>query len=306
MKSVNFVLLGSDELADQLGKKGTTTDLTLYDKKESDVIRTWVVPNGFPDKIQPLFQAINLAEYVIFQVNKLDRFTGEQIVALDHLGKTKGILSYSFEVDENTLESAIKGTVVEKYQCVFSDKIREEANHLESIVRTGPDTMVVDHCFDVKGVGTVVLGKVASGKIKQYDSLIHYPSKTGIVIKSIQMHDDPVDEAQSPARLGLALKGVKPEDVNRGDVLCREEMPIATKLEIDFEKNQYYKSEIKKDQMCQVNLGLQIKPAKITNLNPFRLELDKPLVLTQKECVLLKPESSTIRILGKGKITGSS
>lgn len=306
MKSVNFVLLGSNELANQLGKKGTSTDLTLYDKKESGVIRTWVVPNGFPDKIQPLFQAINLAEYVIFQVNKLDRFTGEQIVALDHLDKTKGILSYSFEVDENTLESAIKGTVVEKYHRISSDTIREEANDLEPIVGNGPDAVLIDHCFDVKGVGTVVLGKVISGKIKQYDSLIHHPSKTGIVIKSIQMHDDQVDEAQSPARVGLALKGVKPEDVNRGDVLCREEMPIASKLELDFEKNQYYKDEIKTDQMCQVNLGLQIKPAKVINLNPLRLDLDKPLVLIQKECVLLKPESSTVRILGKGKITENS
>ena len=59
--SVNFVVLGEQSIANDFGKKGTETDLTLYDKKESDVIRTWVAPNGFPEKIQPLFQAINLA-----------------------------------------------------------------------------------------------------------------------------------------------------------------------------------------------------------------------------------------------------
>lgn len=306
MKSVNFVILGSDELANELGKKGTTTDLTLYDKKESDIIRTWVAPNGFPDKIQPLFQAINLAEYVILQVNRLDRFTGEQIIALDHLNKTKGILSYSFEVDENTLESAIKETVVGNYQRIPSDKIREEANKLEPVTTNGQDTVLIDHCFDVKGVGTVVLGKVLSGRIKQYDSMIHHPSKTEVVIKSIQMHDDPVDEAPNPARVGLALKGVKPEDVSRGDILCKEELQIAQKLDLDFEKNQYYKVDIKQDQICQVNLGLQIKSAKIESLNPLRLIFDKPLVLIQKECVLLKPESPKIRIMGRGKITGNS
>ena len=66
VKSVNFVVLGKQDIASEYGKKGTESDLTLYDRKESDVIKTWVTPSGFPEKIQPLFQAINLAEYVIF------------------------------------------------------------------------------------------------------------------------------------------------------------------------------------------------------------------------------------------------
>ena len=61
VKSANFVVLGDQSIANEFGKKGTSTDITLYDKKESDVIRTWVTPNGFPEKIQPLFHAINLA-----------------------------------------------------------------------------------------------------------------------------------------------------------------------------------------------------------------------------------------------------
>ena len=61
MRSINFVMLGEQSIVNDFGKKGTTTDLTLYDKKESDIIRTWIVPNGFPEKIQPLLQAINLS-----------------------------------------------------------------------------------------------------------------------------------------------------------------------------------------------------------------------------------------------------
>jgi len=49
MNSINFVVLGEQTIANDFGKKGTATDLTLYDKKESDVIRTWVVPNGFQE-----------------------------------------------------------------------------------------------------------------------------------------------------------------------------------------------------------------------------------------------------------------
>jgi len=47
MRSINFVVLGEQTIANDFGKKGTTTDLTLYDKKESDIIRTWIVPNGY-------------------------------------------------------------------------------------------------------------------------------------------------------------------------------------------------------------------------------------------------------------------
>ena len=163
VKSINFVVLGKQDIAADFGKKGTVTDISLYDRKESDIIKTWVTPNGFPEKIQPLLQAINLAEFVIFFVDKLDKFTGEQIIALDSLKKQKGILSHSFEVDESKLESMIKGTVIEKYVKVEPDKIKEEMDKIEPIIKEGPSEMVVDHCFDVKGVGTVILGKVTSG-----------------------------------------------------------------------------------------------------------------------------------------------
>lgn len=135
VRSVNFVVLGKQSVASEFGKKGTDTDLSLYDRKESDIIKTWVTPTGFPDKIQPLFQAINLAEYVIFHVDKLDKFAGEQIIALDSLKKDKGILSHTFDVDESLLDAMIKGTVVENYLKVESDKIKESLDGLESTLR---------------------------------------------------------------------------------------------------------------------------------------------------------------------------
>ena len=71
---------------------------------------------------------------------------------------------------------------------------------LEPITNDGKSEMVIDHCFDVKGVGTVILGKVTNGKIKQYDNLKLYPAGIDVLIKSIQMHDDPVEESVCPAR----------------------------------------------------------------------------------------------------------
>jgi len=302
--SVNFVVLGKQSLASEFGKKGTETDLILYDRKESDIIKTWVVPGGFPEKIQPLFQAINLAEYVIFHVDKLDKFTGEQIIALDSLKKEKGILSHTFDVDESKLDMMIKGTVVEKYLKVDQDKIKEEMDKLEPISNDGPSELLIDHCFDVKGVGTVILGKVTNGKIKQYDNLKLYPANIDVLIKSIQMHDDPVTESICPARVGLAVKGAKPDEVGRGDVIAAEgAVDIKTELELDFIKSPFYKSEIAENQGCLVNIGLQIKAAKFTSISPLKLSFEKPVICKKGEiAVILKPESTTIRILGSGSI----
>ena len=304
VKSINFVVLGKQETASEFGKKGTESDLTLYDRKESDIIKTWVIPNGFPEKIQPLFQAINLAEYVIFHVDKLDKFTGEQIIALDSLKKEKGILSHTFDVDESKLNLMIKGTVVENYTRVEQDKIKEEMNTLEPITNDNPAELLIDHCFDVKGVGTVILGKVTNGTIKQYDNLKLYPHNVDVLIKSIQMHDDPVSESICPARVGLAVKGAKPDDVGRGDVISVENnVDIKTEIELDFEKSPFYKNEISENQGCLVSIGLQIKAAKFSSISPLKLIFEKPIVCKKDEiAVILKPESTTIRILGSGKI----
>ena len=304
MRSVNFVVLGEQTIANDFGKKGTVTDLTVYDRKESDIIRTWVVPNGFPEKIQPLLQAINIAEYVIFYVASLDRYTGEQIIALDMLNKKNGVLSHSYEVDENRLHSMIKGTVLQNYQKIDSSNIKEELVKLPHVSNDGPAQIVIDHSFDVKGVGTVVLGKVLQGTINQYDNLKHLPSGTDVMVKSIQMHDDDVKQAVCPARVGLSLKGIKPDEVGRGDIITSDEsFEIKNELEIDFKQSLFYKGEISENQMCLVSVVLQVKAAKFSSISPVKLILDKPVVCRKNEiCLLVKPESTSVRVIGSGKI----
>jgi selenocysteine-specific translation elongation factor len=304
MNSINFVVLGEQTIANDFGKKGTTTDLTLYDKKESDVIRTWVVPNGFPEKIQPLIQAINIAEYVIFYVASLDKFVGEQIIALDMLGKKDGIISHSYEVDENRLNSMIKGTVLSNYRKVDSPNIKQELTKLPSITKNGDVQIVIDHCFDVKGVGTVVLGKVLQGTVNQYDKLKHLPSGSEVMIKSIQMHDDDIKQANCPARVGLSLKGIKPDEVGRGDIITSDEsLQVKSEIEVDFRQSPFYKGEISENQMCLVSIDLQIKAAKFSSISPVKLTLEKPIICKKNDiCLFIKPESATVRIIGSGKI----
>ena len=216
------------------------------------------------------------------------------------LGKSDGIISHSYEVDENQFNSMIKGTVLKNYKRIDSPNIKQELFSFDPITNDGPIQIVIDHCFDVKGVGTVVLGKILQGIVKQYDKLKHLPSGSEVMIKSIQMHDDDMKEAVCPARVGLSLKGIKPDEIQRGDILTIDDsLEVKTELLITFNQSPYYKEKISDNQMCLINIGLQIKAAKISSVSPFKLTLEKPIICKKNDtCLLIKPESTTVRIIG--------
>ena len=135
----------------------------------------------------------------------------------------------------------IKGTVLEGYKKIEQDKIKEELANFSVEKKDGSTSIVIDHTFDVKGVGTVALGKVLSGKITQYDKINHYPSEIEAMVKSIQMHDDDVKESVSPARVGLSLKNIKHDEITRGDVLSNDpSIKTVTEITIDFKQNQFF------------------------------------------------------------------
>lgn len=303
MESVNFAMLGRQEAAAEFGKKGTASDIATYDRKESGVIRTWAAPVGFPEKIQPLLQAIALSEYAVFYADRLDRYAGEQIVALDSAGMRRGVLAHTIDVDESALESAIRGTVLEGYARATPETVKSEMYKLPAVGRDGPPQVAIDQCFDVKGVGTVVLGKVVQGTIKQYDELTLYPAGTGVVVKSIQMHDDPVEKAASPARVGLAVKGMRPDGISRGDVLAAEP-ELASAIGVGFAKSPFYKAGVSVGEGCLVSVGLQVRAAKVESASPMSLSFERPVFCKEGQAaILLKPESKSVRIAGYGPIT---
>lgn len=305
LDSVNAVFLGSEANAAILGKRGMQTDMTFFGRKESGVIRTYVVPSGFPEKIQPLFQSINLAEHVIFYVESLDRFAGEQILALDAMIKESGILCHAPAVDHDTLVRAVQKTVISRYRIVEPEQLRQEANMLRSEAVDGPPAVVVDHSFLVKGAGTIVLGKVVSGAVSKYDYMRVMPSGLEVMVKSIQMHDDPVESAPSPARVGLALKGITPDKIGRGDILCGTgyEPVVHDTIRLDFTKTPFYKERYATNQMCLIGIGLQVVPCRIMDTEPFVLSLDRPAVYhAGNRAVVLKPDSKSVRIMGSGPV----
>lgn len=304
MDSINFTFLGDKSVVKNLGKKGTSTDITIYDRKDSNIIRTWTSPTSFPEKIQTLFQAINMGEQIIFYVTKLDKFTGKQIIALDILGKKQGLLCHSYDVDREKLVSMVKGTAVENYKLVEISDLEKEIESIKPLTNDGAVKITIDHCFDAKGVGTVVLGRVNRGKVTTYDNLKILPKNVDIVIKSIQMQDDTVEEARSPARVGLSIKGVSPDDIQRGDIISEQgSLIVSQEITLNYIQNNYFKETLNEGQSLLINIGLQTRSAKIISINPMKLQIVKPVVFDKDDiCVLLKPESQSMRIVGSGKI----
>jgi elongation factor 1-alpha len=87
--------------------------------------------------------------------------------------------------------------------------------------------MYVDRTYNVTGVGAVTSGTVQSGRVEAGDELLLGPMADGcfrkVEVRSIEMHYHRVDEARAGRIVGIALKGVREEDIERGMVLLPRE-----------------------------------------------------------------------------------
>lgn len=306
MNSLNISFIGGNEFLKEFGKQGTLSDMVLYDRKQKDIIFTIISPISFPDKIQTLPQVLNMSEVVALYVSALDKYLAEQIIAIDSLNIKNGFLLHSYDIDDERLDKMIKGTLLEKFKKVENiEMLKNEINGLNSQSTEGDLILPIDHSFDVKGVGTVILGGIKRGSVKVYDKLKMMPSNKEVLIKSIQMHDDPVNESFSPSRVGLAIKGITPHEIERGDIICSGDTIKTANTEIiveEFSKNKYFNNEITESQTYLLSVGLQVKPVKIFNQGSKTIfNLEKPIAYyKQQKFLILKPDSKTTRIIANG------
>ncbi|MDR4512148.1 MAG: elongation factor Tu [Nitrososphaeraceae archaeon] len=308
LENLNIAVLGDYTLLENLGKRGTTSDISLYDRKSRDKIITYIAPISFPDKIQSLIQVLNMTEFVILNLKSLDKYFAEQVIALDSLEISSGFILSSYEVDTIKLNQIIKDTSVANFKFIDNiDSLKIEIDKLTSQQKDGDLIIPIDHSFDVKGVGTVILGVIRQGKINVYDKLKLLPLNREILVKSIQIHDDPANIAFSNTRVGLSLKGVAPDELERGDIICSGKEIKVSSLELEvfnFSKIKYYKKEITENQNFLISVGLQIKPLRILiQDSKVKLILEKPIVYySNQKFIILKPDSQSTRIIAKGTL----
>ena len=214
-----------------LGKKSSETDVMLASHASSEGVFSFAAPAMYPDKIHSLVMPAMLADLAIvhYTPELSGAALGETLVLLDLL-KKPGLFVMGGG-DPELLDRFTRGSSLAQWARVDANEvmIKEEIKKFP-VAGTGcegPAKVMVDAAFEVKSVGTVVLGVVKRGSIKVYDKLTAYPSGKEAVIRSIQKQDKDFKEAQAGDRVGLAIKNVEVGDVPRGTLLSAEPITSA-------------------------------------------------------------------------------
>jgi selenocysteine-specific elongation factor len=84
-----------------------------------------------------------------------------------------------------------------------------------------PARLHVDRSFTLKGIGTVVTGTLWSGSLAGGDQVTILPAGLRARVRSVQVHDEPVERAAAGQRVAVNLAGLSRDEVRRGDVLVR-------------------------------------------------------------------------------------
>jgi selenocysteine-specific translation elongation factor len=317
MPNINVAVIGPLEYAKELGKKGTVSDITFYNLKKDETTVTFIEPSRYPEKLSSLFFAVSMAQKAILVVDEINAQFGESVLMLDCAGMKDGILVLRNYITPEQVAPLVRDTVVEGYRIAEDDRfrLREELTE-EAASRKDPapgelprsGSVPVDHHFNVKGVGVVVLGGVIRGAIRKHDSLKVLPTEHTALVRSIQKHDDDVDAAWEGDRVGLALKGVEVEALDRGFVLSNDTSLIASgTIHGRAVLVKYWPSALKEGMILYLGHWMQFLPARIAYVNnagdwkrpELTLRSEKELVFPPRARILLHYlEGGKLRIAG--------
>jgi selenocysteine-specific translation elongation factor len=311
MSNLTVVVIGPEGYAGELGKKGTSSDITFYNLKKGDSTVTFIEPSRYPERLSSLFLAVSSASSAILVVDDINAVFGECIVMLDCAGITRGFLVLRNYITPEQVTKYIRDTVVGGYLLVPDDKgalreklLREAETLRQDVDGIRPGAVPVDHFYHVRGIGTVVLGEVVGGTIARHDTLRVWPTKKTAQVRSIQRHDDETERAGTGDRVGLALKGVDVEDLDRGYVLSADPaMSSSSTLSGRATLTRYWPSPLKEGMVIHVGHWMQFLDARVAfidNAGDWR----RPLITLrcEKELVYKPGARAILHYLEGGKL----
>lgn len=314
MPNLNIAYLGPEDLVKELGKKGTSTDITFYNMKKGEVTLTIIEPSRYPEKLSSLFYTASLADLAILVIDALSAKLGEIILMLNAARIKDGAIILRNYIDKGQIAPLIRGTVLEQYTDLPDDPVvlREwlwsRAGEHKSARNNEKGSVPIDHHFNVKGIGTVILGCVQEGTIRRHDQLTVHPLGKQAQIRSIQMHDDDAEEASAGDRVGLALKGIESDDLDRGFVLSSDPRIISSlKITGTADIIPYWPQPLKEQMILYAGHWMQFLPCRVSAVSDtgdFRkptltLEFDRELIYLPGSVIILHYlESEKLRIVG--------
>jgi selenocysteine-specific translation elongation factor len=293
---LNVGIFGSQELAARLGKKSTVNDIALYDHSSSEGIFTFVCPNS--PKIQPLLQALNMIDLPVLVVKELTKEMGETIIGIDEMNFEKGFIVTEMKEE---VKQFVKNTSLDKFEIIEESDIWPRL--LETKMERNDDFLMisVDNYFNVKGIGTVILGMVKSGRVKLHDKLMLEPLGREVLVKGIQSNDKDIEEAEAGTRVGLNLKGVETEEIRRGFVVCRG-IDKSDAVRIKFKRNMFYKQDMKVGLPVLFSVGLQVITCNVESVGDELVLKSNQMIAYRKNqrCIIASQNEILPRIIGSG------
>jgi elongation factor Tu len=175
-----------------------------------------------------LARQVGVPNIVVF-LNKADMVDDEELLELVEVEVRELLSEYEFPGDDIPF---VTGSALKALEgdAESIDKISELAAQLDSYIPEPerdldkPFVMPVEDVFSVTGGGSVATGRIEQGVVNTGDTVqivgIH-PQIESTVVTGVEMFRKILDEGQAGDNVGCLLRGIKREEIERGQVLCK-------------------------------------------------------------------------------------
>ena len=175
-----------------------------------------------------LARQVDVPALVVF-MNKVDLVDDEDLLELVELEVRELLSKYGFPGDDIPLvKGNAKGALDNPSDDAFSACITELMEALDSYIpeperdESKPFLMAIEDVFSIEGRGTVATGRIEQGVVKVGEKveIIGLRDTQETTCTGVEMFQKTLDQGQAGDNVGLLLRGLKKEDVQRGQVLA--------------------------------------------------------------------------------------
>ena len=179
-----------------------------------------------------LARQVEVPAMVVF-MNKCDMMDDPELLELVEMEMRELLSSYNFPGDDipfvrgsalKVLESTSTDPNAPEYACIW-ELMRTVDEYIPTPVREieKPFLMPVEDVFSIKGRGTVVTGRIERGVVKPMEEveIVGLGDTRRTVVTGVEMFRKLLDQGMAGDNVGLLLRGIQREDVERGMVLAK-------------------------------------------------------------------------------------
>jgi elongation factor Tu len=175
-----------------------------------------------------LARQVGVPQLIVF-LNKCDMVDDEELLELVEMEVQELLEEYDFDSMETPIIRGSALMALEDPDSEWGDKIVDLANALDNNIpepqrdTDKPFLLPVEDVFSIKGRGTVATGRVDRGIVRVQDTVELVglsEDKREIVVTGVEMFNKQLDEGRAGDNVGVLLRGVKRDEIERGQVLA--------------------------------------------------------------------------------------